>query len=1046
MDSKKKMKWENFRAKAKAPFANIKIKKGAGKKVQGKPLAHRRSISVPDLRLTPSESSSLATDLLSTTSNAIFFDSSQSDTSSISSGPLFTDRLTVPDSATPVRQTISDSAFVDGGTGNYRGSGPVEEVTFFEDEEEELSMPEESVDQPVDGISREPLTRLASRDLPVPAPRIITAARGETSSPETQQSPLVETRRSRSIERFPSSVDRSDLPVDHGAASREKANPSGEQVSFLLDKQVYSGVRGRLFSEGYTPPTSRAKLKIAPDRWSLQVATQGTPVESADGESACGSPIDEHSNAPWATDPEDLDMRESLSSDMTMFSMEPQDDMEECNEQSDQYEQPMQDQAADSDTAGGSVPAAFQRYLLTINLKEGRNLFIRDRSGASDPYVKFKIGGKMFYKSKVVRKNRDPRWNESFSYALRDRDHSVDVRVYDRNLTSDVFMGSSTLVLTNLELDKTCEMELCLDNPKCKVDTGVIVLETCLTLRDATIKRNPRWLPKRRRSFRGGQQNLNQIREQRTTEAQAKSQLWSGLFGISLVEGQEMPQNGYGDIYVRFRLGEQKYKSKNLCIQANPQWREQFDFNNYDDVLEPLQVEVYAKRGRKCEECWGMFDIDLTRLSVDEKQLYTHMLDPGRGSLVLLVTLSPSWGVSVSNINACPLDQPDNRDIVLDKYSLKNTHKSMREVGFLQVQVLKATDVLSADLNGKSDPFCVVELGNSRLQTQTIYKTLNPEWNQVLAFPIKDIHEVLELTVFDENTDKSTNFLGKVAIPLLFVPNGQQVSYQLKKEDLGRPSKGTITLVMEVIYNPIRAGVKTFKPKETKFLEDSPKFSKKVLAQNIYRVRKISTAVLYTLQYIKSCFQWESTQRSIIAFLMFVLTVWHWELFMLPLFLLLLVGWNYVQITLGRISSNQDLVNMTMADEEEEDEKESGKKGLMEKIHMVQEIVITVQNILDEIASVGERIKNTFNWSVPFLSCLACLVLFVATTALYYIPLRYIVLIWGVNKFTKKLRSPYAIDNNEILDFLKRVPSDVQMVQYSELRSAGVQGPPKKRK
>lgn len=36
-----------------------------------------------------------------------------------------------------------------------------------------------------------------------------------------------------------------------------------------------------------------------------------------------------------------------------------------------------------------------------------------------------------------------------------------------------------------------------------------------------------------------------------------------------------------------------------------------------------------------------------------------------------------------------------------------------------------------------------------------------------------------------------------------------------------------------------------------------------------------------------------------------------------------------------------------------------------------------------------------FNWSVPFLSCLACLVLFVATVLLYLIPLRYIVLIWG---------------------------------------------------
>lgn len=45
---------------------------------------------------------------------------------------------------------------------------------------------------------------------------------------------------------------------------------------------------------------------------------------------------------------------------------------------------------------------------------------------------------------------------------------------------------------------------------------------------------------------------------------------------------------------------------QNLCIQANPQWREQFDFNQFDDNQEPLQVEVFSKRGRKAEESWGM--------------------------------------------------------------------------------------------------------------------------------------------------------------------------------------------------------------------------------------------------------------------------------------------------------------------------------------------------------------------------------------------------------------------------------------------------------
>lgn len=35
--------------------------------------------------------------------------------------------------------------------------------------------------------------------------------------------------------------------------------------------------------------------------------------------------------------------------------------------------------------------------------------------------------------------------------------------------------------------------------------------------------------------------------------------------------------------------------------------------------------------------------------------------------------------------------------------------------------------------SGKSDPFCVVELSNDRLQTHTVYKNLNPEWNKVFT-------------------------------------------------------------------------------------------------------------------------------------------------------------------------------------------------------------------------------------------------------------------------------------------------------------------------
>ncbi|KAI7814161.1 multiple C2 and transmembrane domain-containing protein 2 isoform X2 [Triplophysa rosa] len=678
----------------------------------------------------------------------------------------------------------------------------------------------------------------------------------------------------------------------------------------------------------------------------------------------------------------------------------------------------------------GENPRERERsYLLTICLKEGRGLVIRDRCGTSDPYVKFKLDGKTFYKSKVVYKNLNPVWNESFSFPVRKLDQKLFIKVYDRDLTTDDFMGSCAFVLSELELEKTSEMVLPLDDPNSlEDDMGVIVIDICLSVRDSKNKKH----------------GSTPEHHRRLTESMKKSQLWTGVFTITLVEGRDFPLDGQADVFVRFKLGDQKYKSKSQIKKVNPQWRERFDFSQFPDGSNLLEIEVMGKGGRKYEECYGQCEVLLSGLPLNESKLFTPELDSCRGKVVFLVTPTPCTGVSITDLVAPPLEEPHERENMRFKYSLRNCFKDKRDVGFLQVKVIKACDIMAADLNGKSDPFCVLELGNNRLQTHTIYKTLNPEWNKVFTFPVKDVHEVLEITVFDEDGDKAPDFLGKVAIPLLSVRNGQQVACPLRKENLGGLSKGTILLELEVIYNSVKASIRTFTPRDQKFIEDNAKFSKKVLARNVIRVRNLYRAVCRVNQFIKSCFQWESVQRSIVAFLVFILTVWYWEFYMLPLFLVLLIAWNYLQIASERVS--RDLDTMEMYEEEDEDEKESERKGIMEKIYMVQEIVIAVQNLLEEIACFGERIKNTFNWSVPFLSNLAFLVLIIATIITYFIPVRYIVLLWGIHKFTKKLRNPYAIDNNEVVDFLSRVPSDVQMAQYTELSSCSIHTTYRRRK
>merc|ERR1712088_642412 len=87
------------------------------------------------------------------------------------------------------------------------------------------------------------------------------------------------------------------------------------------------------------------------------------------------------------------------------------------------------------------------------------------------------------------------------------------------------------------------------------------------------------------------------------------------------------------------------------------------------------------------------------------------------------------------------------------------------------------------------------------------------------------------------------------------------------------------------------------------------------------------------------------------------------------------------------------------------------------------------------VAHIIESIGNVFNFSVPFLSWLAFIVMIVVTMVLYNVSLRYLLMAWGANKFLKKLFKPNAISNNELADFISRVPNNEEMKDFRELPS-----------
>ncbi|NXN04163.1 MCTP1 protein, partial [Sylvia borin] len=715
--------------------------------------------------------------------------------------------------------------------------------------------------------------------------------------------------------------------------------------------------------------------------------------------------------------------------------------------------------------------------------------------GTSDPYVKFKLGGKEVFRSKTVHKNLNPVWEEKAYILIDNLREPLYIKVFDYDFgLQDDFIGSAFLDLTSLELNRQTDVTLSLKDPHYPDhDLGSILLSVLLApgdQREATMLMRKNWKRSSKNNcdllpsvpYRTGNfwhriycpskcvlmtmffVSLNkhhgtfQTQSLRLSDLHRKSQLWRGIVSVTLIEGRElkaMDANGLSDPYVKFRLGHQKYKSKIVPKTLNPQWREQFDFHLYEERGGIIDITVWDKDVGKKDDFIGRCQVDLSTLSKEQTHKLEMPLEEGEGYLVLLVTLTASAAVTISDLSINSLEDQKEREEILKRYSPMMMFHNISDVGFLQVKVIRAEALMAADVTGKdsfskSDPFCVVELNNDRLLTHTVYRNLNPEWNKIFTFNIKDIHSVLEVTVYDEDRDRSADFLGKVAIPLLSIQNGEQKAYVLKNKQLTGPTKGVIYLEIDVIFNAVKASIRTLMPKEPKYIEEEDRLSKQLLLRNFIRMKHCIMALVTAACYISSCFDWDSPPRSLAAFLLFLFVVWNFELYMIPLALLLLLAWNYFLIVSGKDNRQHDTVVEDMLEDEEEeddrDDKDSEKKGFMNRLYAIQEVCVTVQNILDEIASFGERIKNTFNWTVPFLSWLAIVALSVFTVILYFIPLRYIVLVWGINKFTKKIRNPYAIDNNELLDFLSRVPSDVQVMQYHELKQDPTHSPSKRKK
>ncbi|CDS42317.1 multiple C2 and transmembrane domain containing protein [Echinococcus multilocularis] len=114
--------------------------------------------------------------------------------------------------------------------------------------------------------------------------------------------------------------------------------------------------------------------------------------------------------------------------------------------------------------------------------------------------------------------------------------------------------------------------------------------------------------------------------------------------------------------------------------------------------------------------------------------------------------------------------------------------------------------------------------------------------------------------------------------------------------------------------------------------------------------------------------------------------------------------------------------------------KAEGKKTMRTRYTGIKETITRIFDIVEKTASFYERVEGLFNWRIPWVSSLAVIVLLITTVILYFIPVKYLFMAWGLNKFTKAILRPNALRNNEIMDFLSRVPNLIEAIELTEYR------------
>ncbi|CAG4922907.1 unnamed protein product [Colias eurytheme] len=504
---------------------------------------------------------------------------------------------------------------------------------------------------------------------------------------------------------------------------------------------------------------------------------------------------------------------------------------------------------------------------------------------------------------------------------------------------------------------------------------------------------------------------------------------WSTVVTIVLIEAKNIStlidDGTPRSLYCKLRLGLETYKSKSSPNIEHPEWRETLKMHLYHDHL--LHISL-LDRGKQ-KNSFGSCVLDLSNLEKERTHELWMDLDDGPGKVHLSITMCTVRSVGGPSECMC------NFNSYKDKYKFSNIDTDLNEIGVLHVKVIGARG-----LGSKPSAYCTLQLDNQKVQTHKAGTNVEIVWNRCYIFKVHDVTSTLDLKVYESSIANAllNEPLGKVSIPLLRVSNEKRW-YALKDRNKRNSARGhfpRVFLQMDLVFHPVKATIKLFQPKEEKHIKKGIKFDIALLYSNVVFVSNVFNALSDVNEFYKRVFEWDDQEFSFFVLLGWMIFCYYIQIWLIPLLLLLPFAWHWLwNRHQGNLAAAREIISEDDVDANNNNVKDESDKGLISrlKINELQHVTITVTSGIEMIASYAERAYNLISFKVPFISYVTMILLIIASIGLYIIPFNYIMMSFGIFKFTRKYLNPNRVLNNDLLDFFSRIPDDAILKDWKEL-------------